>query len=438
MFHMFSLSAQTPRKDSGADGFIKIQPLKIGDSIPEALWNMPLQVVNHPTGKDTMTLNDYRDKKLIILDFWATWCGPCLKSFPKLDSLQLGINEKLTILLVNSKGSRDTPERIKNVLTKRISPVRMPSIINDIVLTKLFPPQALTHSVWIRDGKVFGLTLSNSITKNTLNDAIAGISDSISNNINSIAFTEKNLFTSDQSEDDSADIYRSLLRGYAEKLTRKSIVIQDIRGNVDRIVFTNSPILDFYKLAYYPTFASYGPARTIINIADPESLRIPADLSVDKKWMEQNTFNYLATFPARSNEEAMRLFRDDIDRYFGYQVEFTEKEMGCWIISARDPTKITTFSLDLPKETNMSDNTGLPIFVQNYPFGSLVGQLERMYEIPFIDETNISKPVCMELPAYLKDMVQLKLSFEKQGLRLVKENRKIKVVIISNHKTTKK
>src|SRR5690606_22173725 len=51
-----------------AEGQIEIKPHKIGDTIPEELWNLPMQVVNHPTGKDTITLNDYRDKKLIILD----------------------------------------------------------------------------------------------------------------------------------------------------------------------------------------------------------------------------------------------------------------------------------------------------------------------------------------------------------------------------------
>jgi len=43
---MFSLSAQTPRKDSGAGGLNHVTALKIGDTIPETLWNTPLQVVN--------------------------------------------------------------------------------------------------------------------------------------------------------------------------------------------------------------------------------------------------------------------------------------------------------------------------------------------------------------------------------------------------------
>src|ERR1700677_3142908 len=26
--------------------------------------------------------------KFLVLDFWATWCGPCIESFPKVSALQ--------------------------------------------------------------------------------------------------------------------------------------------------------------------------------------------------------------------------------------------------------------------------------------------------------------------------------------------------------------
>lgn len=34
----------------------------------------------------TMTLMEKRGK-VILLDFWEVWCGPCLESMPKIDEL---------------------------------------------------------------------------------------------------------------------------------------------------------------------------------------------------------------------------------------------------------------------------------------------------------------------------------------------------------------
>src|SRR5690606_28821750 len=78
-----------------------IKPLQIGDTIPEVLWHMPLQMVKAgQEGSTTITLNDYRGK-LIILDFWATYCSPCVAAFPKMDSLRNGFSEDLAIIPIS-------------------------------------------------------------------------------------------------------------------------------------------------------------------------------------------------------------------------------------------------------------------------------------------------------------------------------------------------
>lgn len=72
----------TPARGQRNEGIRQMPRLQIGDTIPEELWNLPLQVVNHPEGKDIITLHDFRDKKLIIMDFWSTYCGSCYYTFP--------------------------------------------------------------------------------------------------------------------------------------------------------------------------------------------------------------------------------------------------------------------------------------------------------------------------------------------------------------------
>ena len=47
--------------------------------------------------KLNMNLSNYKGK-LIVLNFWATWCAPCREEMPSLDNLQS--NEKLNNLIV--------------------------------------------------------------------------------------------------------------------------------------------------------------------------------------------------------------------------------------------------------------------------------------------------------------------------------------------------
>ena len=55
------------------------------------------EVIFKDKNQKNMNLSNYKGK-LIVLNFWATWCAPCREEMPSLDNLQS--NEKLNNLIV--------------------------------------------------------------------------------------------------------------------------------------------------------------------------------------------------------------------------------------------------------------------------------------------------------------------------------------------------
>lgn len=59
-----------------------------------------------PDGK-RVELSKLLEKGPVLLDFWATWCKPCIKAMPKLNEIHEKYKDKgLTVIGVNEDGPR--------------------------------------------------------------------------------------------------------------------------------------------------------------------------------------------------------------------------------------------------------------------------------------------------------------------------------------------
>ena len=81
--------------------------LRIGDKAPKI--NITDYILNTPKDKKI-------ENKFIILEFWATWCAPCLGSVPHLNDLQNKFKNRKDLLFLSL--TYEKPEKTKRTLEK--------------------------------------------------------------------------------------------------------------------------------------------------------------------------------------------------------------------------------------------------------------------------------------------------------------------------------
>ena len=85
--------------------------LGIGDAAPA--WN----VKHWLNGKE---IKEYEAGKVYIVEFWATWCGPCIAAMPHLAELQEEYKDKgLVIIGMTTKDEANTLEKVTKFVDAR-------------------------------------------------------------------------------------------------------------------------------------------------------------------------------------------------------------------------------------------------------------------------------------------------------------------------------
>jgi peroxiredoxin len=119
-------------------------------ALPAAGAAAPDFALKNAAGKN-LRLSELRGE-VVLLNFWATWCGPCRQELPHLDKIHGQYrNAGLTVLAINIDNDRANAEAMLQKLG-----VRVPTLYDaDKRVSKLYEVDTMPLTVIIdRDGRV--------------------------------------------------------------------------------------------------------------------------------------------------------------------------------------------------------------------------------------------------------------------------------------------
>ena len=117
---------------------------------PKKLEKINFKNINN----ETINLNSF-GKSLIIINFWATWCAPCIEEMPSLNRLKTNpIFNNLEIIPINV--GRDNIEKTKDFYKKlKIKDLKI-YFDKDVELAKKFLLRGLPTTVFVnKEGEEF-------------------------------------------------------------------------------------------------------------------------------------------------------------------------------------------------------------------------------------------------------------------------------------------
>jgi len=163
----------------------EITPIKPGQQLPNELWNFALTAISKHQEKQ-LFINDFRGKA-IILDFWASWCGVCLKKMPELDSVFRQNSTSLQVLMINAESASAKRPAIttfiRRYLTERPD-FKSPVMLYNTAFKPYLPFKTVPHYVWIgADGCVKGITGYEALTAENIERFLNGVEISLPSKI---------------------------------------------------------------------------------------------------------------------------------------------------------------------------------------------------------------------------------------------------------------
>ena len=355
--------------------------------------------------KTSNKLSDFKSK-MVILDFWATWCAPCIASFPHLEGLQNKFVNEIKIITVTD----ESEERINKFLQKR--KMSLPIVIDkERKLASEFPHRSIPHTVIIdENGIVKAVTTPEQISEETLRQIIAGQQINLSEKIDNMKFDASRPLSSNDNFKYQITV-TPFQKGFPSMSnpTGGSGVYKD-----RRILCTNLSPKSLYEVAYqFPV-----SIRTVIEVKNKKEF----------DWSEETAICFDLIVPEEIGEKRFDIMKQHLDYLYNYKPVIEKRPGTVKILKRIDgQNPVTKQATGGKKEVSYG---GHGLSMKNARINTIAEFLESELNVPVIDETKLNGLYDLELAWYNENPDQINEELKKIGLEVINGTRDIDILVI--------
>jgi len=378
---------------------------KIGKLSPDLDFE---KILNYSTR--SAKLSDYKSK-VVLIDFWGTYCSPCIRSLSYLDSLQQRFSNDLQVLTVTS----ESEERIRTFL--KYKKVNLPIVLDvEEKLKSVFPHSVISHTILIdKEGIVRAITTPEEITEDVIRKVLK-------NEV--ISLPEKE---APNDFDPNIPLSGNLDADFQMIVTPHKIGVNQIINQygfpnyiLRRILAINSCPQSLYQIAYNQ------PSTRVISELKDASRFI---------WAPENLKCYDLIVPPNLSEQRFEIMQNHLDILFGYHSQMEERLIPVKILRIIQGKKVKLNRVELSDPSITISNSiidGSGLKMKSCSVSTITRAIEMWLQIPVTDETGLIDKYDLEMNWYEENPNQLNKELFDLGLEIVDAYRKVNVLVIKD------
>ncbi len=375
--------------------------INIGDNLPA--YNFT-KLINSPSPQ--LDISSLKGKPLLI-NFWGTWCSPCLPEMKNLSKLQDIFGKKIQIIAV----SNDSEEKLK--------------YYQKINKTKIWLASDPSQNLW----NLFGISTAGHIAL-------------INNEGKIVSITQSHIIDSTIIQEllDNKKITTEINKG--DRVLRKNEDPISLDSSTLYSFVMQPQLLGIAPMMRRPNSGAFAKRRiTIYNLSSAMILREAYNISVSKRVVYESKQDSTASnenkycldliVSEKDKPNLYSLFKSELNNHLPVKGEIKKRNIPCYVLRPIENGK------SLIEETSNQENkhtfNALEFEGKGISIEPFISYLENILNYPVFDDTGLVKRYNIDfLRNNINPLQSTKESLAKLGLELIKDSKEMSVLVISS------